>query len=227
MSQELWNAVDHYFDGLFLPEDQALTQALKDSDAAGLDPIAVAPNQGKLLYIMAQLNQAKRILEIGALGGYSTLWMAKALPEGGKLVTLEIDDNCAKTAQKNIERAGLQDKVEIKLGPALYLMNDMVEKGESPFDLIFIDADKENYPGYFEYSMKLARKGTLIIADNVVRQGAVIDADSPDTRVQGVRQFNQLVATEPRVTTTVIQTVGSKGHDGLGIVLVTSDSISG
>jgi len=223
MSQELWNAVDDYFDDLFLPEDQALTQALIDSDAAGLEQIAVAPNQGKLLYIMAKLSQAKRILEIGALGGYSTLWMAKALPDGGKLVTLEIDDNCAKTAQKNIERAGLQDKVEIRLGPALYLMNDMVEKGEQPFDFIFIDADKENYPGYFEYSMKFAKKGTLIIADNVVRQGAVIDPESPDTRVQGVRQFNELVAAEPRVTTTVIQTVGSKGHDGLGIMFVTSD----
>ena len=223
MSQELWNAVDDYFDDLFLPEDQALTQALIDSDAAGLEQIAVAPNQGKLLYIMAKLSQAKRILEIGALGGYSTLWMAKALPDDGKLVTLEIDDNCAKTAQKNIERAGLRDKVEIRLGPALYLMNDMVEKGEQPFDFIFIDADKENYPGYFEYSMKFAKKGTLIIADNVVRQGAVIDPESPDTRVQGVRQFNELVAAEPRVTTTVIQTVGSKGHDGLGIMFVTSD----
>ena len=223
MSKEQWTAIDNYFADLFMPEDAVLTQALKDSEEAGLDPIAVAPNQGKLLYILAQLNNSTRILEIGTLGGYSTIWMAKALPEGGKVITLEIDQKCADIAQKNIERAGLQDKVEIRIGSALEIMREMSETGEAPFDFVFIDADKENNPGYFEYSMKLAQKGTLIIADNVIRKGGVIDPNSTDSSVQGVRKFNELVAAEPRVTTTVVQTVGAKGHDGLGIVLVTSD----
>lgn len=220
MSQEQWTAIDDYFADLFMPEDMALTQALEDSEHAGLNPIAVAPNQGKLLYILAQLNHSKRILEIGTLGGYSTIWMAKALPEDGKIITLEIDQKCADIAQKNIERAGLQDKVEIRVGSALEIMKKMSAAGEAPFDFIFIDADKENNPGYFEYSMKLAQKGTLIIADNVIRKGSIIDPNSTDNSVQGVRKFNELVSAEPCVTTTVVQTVGAKGHDGLEIILV-------
>jgi predicted O-methyltransferase YrrM len=222
MHEEPWKAVDEYLASLFIPEDPALTAALTESEVAGLDPISVSPMQGKLLNLLVQLTGARRVLEIGTLGGYSTIWMARALPEGGKLISLELQKHHAEVARKNIERAGLAERVEIRLGAALDSLQALHATGEAPFDLIFIDADKENIPGYFEWSMKLARKGTLIIVDNVIRGGAVLDADSDDVSVQGVRRFNALVANDARITTSTLQTVGSKGYDGFAMVLVTA-----
>jgi predicted O-methyltransferase YrrM len=223
MPEEPWKAVDEYLASLFIPEDPALTEALTESEAAGLDPISVSPMQGKLLNLLVQLTGARRILEIGTLGGYSTIWMARALPEGGKLLSLELQAHHSKVARKNIERAGLAERVEIRMGAALDSLQALHTEGEAPFDLIFIDADKENIPGYFEWSMKLARKGTLIIVDNVIRGGAVLDAESDDVSVQGVRRFNEMVANDARVTTSTLQTVGSKGYDGFAMLLVTAD----
>lgn len=221
MPEEPWKAVDDYLADLFVPEDPALTAALVESEAAGLDPISVSSMQGKLLNLLVQLTGARRILEIGTLGGYSTIWMARALPEGGKLISLELQQKHAEVAGKNVARAGLSDKVEIRLAPALDSLKAMHAEGASPFDLIFIDADKESIPRYYEWSMKLSRKGTLVIVDNVIRGGAVVDADSEDVNIQGVRRFNEIVATDSRVTTTTVQTVGSKGYDGFAMVLVT------
>ncbi|MBL7649530.1 MAG: O-methyltransferase [Candidatus Hydrogenedentes bacterium] len=223
MSQEPWKAVDDYLADLFIPDDPALTAALAESEAAGLDPISVSPMQGKLLNLLVQLNGARRILEIGTLGGYSTIWMARALPEGGKLITLELQEKHAEVAGKNVARAGLSDKVEIRVGAALDSLKALEAEGGAPFDLIFIDADKENIPGYYEGAMKLSRKGTLMIVDNVIRNGAVLEAGSEDVSIQGVRRFNDLVATDSRVTTSTVQTVGSKGYDGFAMVLVTGE----
>lgn len=221
MPQEPWKAVDDYLADLFVPNAPALTAALVESEAAGLDPISVSSMQGKLLNLLVQLTGARRILEIGTLGGYSTIWMARALPEGGKLISLELQQKHADVAGKNVARAGLSDKVEIRVGAALELLQALHAEGAAPFDLIFIDADKESIPRYYEWSMKLSRKGTLIIVDNVIRGGAVVDADSEDVNIQGVRRFNEIVATDSRVTTTTLQTVGSKGYDGFAMVLVT------
>jgi len=221
MPEEPWKAVDEYLADLFIPYDPALNAALTESEAAGLDPISVSPMQGKLLNLLVRFTGARRILEIGTLGGYNTIWMARALPEGGKLLSLELQEHHAEVARKNVERAGLAERVEIRLGAALDLLQALHNAGEAPFDLIFIDADKENIPGYFEGSMKLARKGTLIIVDNVIRDGAVLDAESDDVSVQGVRRFNELVANDARVTTSTLQTVGIKGYDGFAMVLVT------
>lgn len=223
MPEEQWKTVDEYLAGLFVPNDPALSEALTESEAAGLDPISVSPMQGKLLNLLVQLKGAHRILEIGTLGGYSTIWMARALPEGGKLISLELQAHHAEVARKNVTRAGLADRVEIRLGAALDLLKVLENAGEAPFDLIFIDADKENIPGYYEGSMKLSQKGTLIIVDNVIRDGAVLEADSEDVSIQGVRRFNELVAADSRVTTSTVQTVGSKGYDGFAMVLVTGD----
>lgn len=221
--QTLWTEIDNYYAGLFLPEDAVLNAAVADSRAAGLPEIAVAPNQGKLLCLLAKIKGARRILEIGTLGGYSTIWMARALPEDGKLIALELDPSCAAVAQKNIARAGLAEKVEIRVGPALETLAALQAEGAEPFDLIFIDADKENNPGYFERALALSKGGTLIIADNVVRQGAVLDKDSADSAVQGLRRMNDMAAAEPRIEATAIQTVGVKGLDGLGLFLVMPD----
>ena len=223
MSQEPWKAVDDYLADLFVPDDPALTGALTESEAAGLDPISVSPMQGKLLNLLVLLKGARRILEIGTLGGYSTIWMARALPEGGKLISLELLEKLAEVAGKNVARAGLSDKVEIRVGAALDSLKALEAEEGPPFDLIFIDADKENIPGYYEGAMKLSRKGALIIVDNVIRGGAVLEADSEDVSIQGVRRFNDLVATDARVTTSTVQTVGSKGYDGFAMVLVTGD----
>lgn len=223
MSETQWAAVDRYLAGLFVPEDPALADALYESERAGLDPISVSPMQGKLLHLLVQLTQARRVLEIGTLGGYSTIWMARALPAGGKLVSLELMEKHAEVARNNIGRAGLKERVEIKLGVAMDSLKAMHASGEEPFDLIFIDADKESIPGYFEGSMKLARKGTLMVVDNVIRGGAVLDADSDDVHIQGVRKFNEIVAKDPRVTTTTVQTVGSKGYDGFAMLVVTGE----
>lgn len=223
MSETLWDSVDDYLQGLFVPPDAALDAALDDSEAAGLPSINVSPNQGKLLHLLARAVGARRILEIGTLGGYSAIWMARALPAGGRLITLEADPKHAEIARANIARAGLAGVVDVRLGPALETLSRLGAECLGPFDFIFIDADKPSYSDYFSWALKLSRRGTLIIADNVIRKGAVTDPDSGDAMVQGVRRFNQLVASEPRVSATAIQTVGSKGYDGLAFALVTSE----
>ncbi len=223
MAQEQWTAVDGYLTGLLVPSDPALDAALQASAAAGLPPIHVAPNQGKLLHLLARLQGARAILELGTLGGYSTIWLARALPQGGRLITLEADPRHAEVARVNIARAGLAHVVELRLGPALNTLPQLAAEGRGPFDLIFIDADKPGYPDYLAWALRLSRRGSLIVADNVVRNGAVVDAASSDPNVQGVRRFNELLAAEPRVSATAIQTVGSKGYDGLAFALVIAD----
>lgn len=223
MSQNQWAIVDDYIARLFVPPDPALDAALQTSSEAGLPPINVSPNQGKLLYILALSCRASSILEIGTLGGYSTIWLARALADGGRLVTLESNPKHAEVARANIERANLSDQVEVRLGEALKTLPQLAAAGLAPFDLVFIDADKQNTPAYFEWSLKLTRRGSLIIVDNVIRNGAVVDAGSADPNIQGVRRFNAALASEPRVTATAVQTVGSKGYDGFAIALVTGD----
>ncbi|MFF2960745.1 O-methyltransferase [Streptomyces sp. NPDC057963] len=216
-----WTEVDDYFNGLLVGSDEALDAAVEASDEAGLPAIQVAANQGKLLHLLARLQGARTVLEIGTLGGYSTIWLARALPEGGRLVTLESDPRCAEVARGNIERAGLADVVEIRVGGALDTLPGLAEEGYGPFDVVFIDADKPSNPDYLAWSLKLTRPGSLIIADNVVRDGEVVDGTSDDPRVQGVRRFTELVAADPRLSATALQTVGSKGYDGLLMALVT------
>ena len=223
MTQEQWTAVDRYITDLLVPPDPALDAALQASAAAGLPPHDVSPSQGKLLLLLAQIQGARTILEIGTLGGYSTIWLARALPADGRLITLEADPKHAEVARANIARAGLSDVVEVRLGRALDTLPQLAGEGHSPFDLIFIDADKASNPDYFAWALKLSRRGSLIIADNVVRNGAVVDAASSDPSVQGVRRFNELLAESPRVSATAIQTVGSKGYDGFALAIVTAD----
>ncbi len=220
MSRELWNAVDEYTAGLLVEEDEALRTALTDSEAAGLPPIAVTPNQGKLLGLLIRIHGGRNVLELGTLGGYSTIWMARALPAGGRLVTLELDPHYAEVAAANIARAGLADRVEQRVGPALDSLAALVREGEGPFDLVFIDADKQTTPEYFTAALELTRPGALILTDNVVRGGAVADPDSDDAGAQGMRRFLEMAAREPRVSATTIQTVGSKGYDGFTLALV-------
>ncbi len=223
MSQELWTSVDRYLNDLLVASDPALDAALEASANAGLPAINVAPNQGKLLHLLARLQGARVILEIGTLGGYSTIWLARALPPGGRLITLEANPRHADVARANIARAGLEHVVDLRLGPALETLPLLAVEGRGPFDLIFIDADKPGYADYFRWALKLSRRGTVIIADNVVRKGAVADAATEDPLVQGVRRFMEVVAGEPRVSATAIQTVGSKGYDGLAIAVVIAD----
>jgi predicted O-methyltransferase YrrM len=223
MTQEHWTAVDRYITDLLVPPDPALDAALRASAAAGLPPHDVSPNQGKLLLVLARAVGARTILEIGTLGGYSTIWLARALPIDGHLITLEADPKHAEVARANIAQAGLASVVELRLGRAVDTLPKLAAERRGPFDLIFIDADKRNNPDYFAWALKLSRRGSLIIADNVVRNGAVVDATSGDPSIQGVRRFNELLAAEPRVSATTIQTVGSKGYDGFAIALVTAD----
>ncbi|MFI5747951.1 O-methyltransferase [Streptomyces sp. NPDC051644] len=221
MTLAQWTEVDDYFNDLLVGPDEALDAAVEASDKAGLPAIQVAANQGKLLNLLARLQGARTVLEIGTLGGYSTIWLARALPEGGRLVTLEFDPECAEVARGNIERAGLADVVEIRVGRALDTLPELAEQGYGPFDIVFIDADKPSNPDYLAWSLKLTRPGSLIIADNVVRDGEVVDGGSDDPKVQGVRRFTELVAAEPALTATALQTVGGKGYDGLMLALVT------
>ena len=220
MAQDLWNAVDRYICDLVIPPDSALDGAIRASTDAGLPAISVAPNQGKLLHLLAKIHKANRILEIGTLGGYSTIWLARALGPGGSLVTLEFDPKHAEIAKKNLAAAGLSEIVEVKLGDAIQTLPTL--QSGMPFDLVFIDADKKSTADYFQWALKLTKVGSVIIIDNVVRDGAIIDADSTDEGVVGVQKFNRLLAKEKRVSTTQIQTVGSKGYDGLCIALVIS-----
>ena len=223
MNLEHWTAVDRYITDLLVAPDRDLEAALQTSAEAGLPPINVAPNQGKLLQLLATMQGARKILEIGTLGGYSTIWLARALPADGGLITLEAEPLHAEIARQNIARAGLEKIVEVRLGPALDSLKQLVLEKRGPFDFIFIDADKENYPDYFAWSLKLSRRGTCIIADNVVRNGSVIDPAHEDPRVQGVRRFNELLAADPHVTATTLQTVGSKGYDGFTLAIVMAD----
>lgn len=221
MSQEQWSAVDGFIAGLLIPADEALDAALADSAAASLPAISVSPAQGKFLHLLARLQNAQTILEVGTLGGYSTIWLARALPRDGRLVTLEADPKHAEVARANIARAGLADIVDLRMGLALETLPRLASEGFAPFDLVFIDADKVNTANYFAWALKLTRLGSLIIVDNVVRKGAVVDARSADANVQGVRRFYEMLANETRVNATAIQTVGSKGYDGFAIALVT------
>jgi predicted O-methyltransferase YrrM len=224
--QERWTAVDRYITDLLLPTDPVLDAAIAASAAAGLPPIAVTQNQGKLLELLARMQGARKILELGTLGGYSTIWLARALPAGGRLVTLETEPRYAEVAQTNIARAGFSKVVELRVGPALQTLPQLVAEGAGPFDLIFIDADKGNYPGYFEWSLKLSRPGTAIVGDNVVRDGAILDPSAQDPLtgdtdlIRGVRHFYELLSAERRVSATAIQTVGAKGYDGFALALV-------
>ncbi|PXY27607.1 O-methyltransferase [Prauserella muralis] len=219
MDQQTWDAVDDYFSTHLVPPDAALDAALETSDDAGLPAIAVAPNQGKFLHLLARLTGARRILEIGTLGGYSTIWLARALPAQGSLVTLEADPRHADVARKNLDRAGLSGVVDVRQGRALDLLPAL--RDEAPFDLVFIDADKPSNPEYFAWSLELTRLGGVIVVDNVVRGGAVADGTTRDESVRGIRRMTELMAAEPRVEATALQTVGAKGYDGLAIAVVT------
>jgi predicted O-methyltransferase YrrM len=223
MTQQQWTAVDQYFNDLLVPSDPALDATLQATADAGMIPMNVAPNQGRLLQILALSVGARAILEIGTLGGYSTIWLARALPADGRLVTLEADPRHAEVARANIARAGLADVVEVRLGKAIDTLPQLAQEGRGPFDLVFIDADKASTADYFAWALRLTRRGSLIVVDNVVRNGAVIDAASADPSVQGTRRFADALAAEPRVAATALQTVGSKGYDGLVVGIVTGE----
>jgi predicted O-methyltransferase YrrM len=222
MTKEQWTAVDEWIGELLAPEDDALAAALRASAEAGLPAIGVSPPQGKLLELLARIRGARKILELGTLGGYSTIWLARALPSDGRLVTLELSPDYAEVARANIARAGLDHLVEQRVGPAIETLPELVAEGAGPVDLIFIDADKSSYPDYLPWTLKLSAPGTVIVADNLVRGGAVIDPASDDPSVAGSRHFTELLAAEPRVRATLIQTVGSKGYDGFALGLVES-----
>jgi predicted O-methyltransferase YrrM len=215
-----WTAVDDFFNAAFIEPDEALDAASAASEAAGLPPISVSAAQGKLLHLLARSIQARRILEIGTLGGYSTIWMARALPAEGRLITLEIDTRHAEVARSNIERAGLGGRVEVRLGRAADSLAALAAKGPAPFDLVFIDADKPSNRIYFDWALQLSHPGTVIVIDNVVRGGAVADPDSPNPDVAGVRSVVELIGSDPRIEATVVQTVGTKGYDGFVLAVV-------
>jgi caffeoyl-CoA O-methyltransferase len=220
MDPELVAEVDRYIADLLAPQDDALLATIKSLDQAGMPQQSVSPNQGKLLYTLALLCNARNILEIGTLGGYSTIWLAKALPQDGRLLSLESNSLHAEVAQKNIALAGLSSQVEVRIGKAIELLPRIATEISTPFDLIFIDADKPPYTEYFQWAIKLARPGALIVADNVIREGKVLDLHSTDEKVLGVQRFNQMLATNTEVTATILQTVGIKGHDGMAIAIV-------
>ncbi len=223
MPQLQWTAVDHYLTDLLVSPDPALEAALQASAAAGLPAIHITPSQGKLLWLLARLLGARAILEIGTLGGYSTIWLGRALPADGRLITLEAEAQHAEVARANIARAGLADRVEVRWGPALESLPQLAAAGPGPFDLIFIDADKSSTPDYFTWALKLSRRGSLIVVDNVIQAGAVADSASRDLDVRGMRRFLELMAAEPRVSATALQTVGTKGYDGFAVALVMAD----
>jgi caffeoyl-CoA O-methyltransferase len=220
LDQSLFEAVDQYISHLLAPSDDALLATEQSIIETGIPQISVSPNQGKFLQVLAQLCRAEKILELGTLGGYSTIWMARALPDGGKLISLEVDPSHASVARKNIDRAGLSGKVDIRVGRAIELLPELHQSGEGPFDMIFIDADKPPYAEYFEWALRLSRSGTLIVADNVIREGRVLDPGDDDERVRGVQRFNQLLALTKEVSATILQTVGAKEYDGMAVAVV-------
>ncbi len=218
MTQDVWSEVDQYLTAQLVPPDPALEATLAAGDAAGLPPINVAPNQGKLLYLLAKLRGARRILEVGTLAGYSAIWLARALPEDGQLITIEVDPKHAEVARQSLAGAGLADRAEVRLGAAL----DVLPSLSGPFDLVFIDADKQNNVHYFDHALRLSTPGTVIIVDNVVRGGAIVNGDSGDAAIDGARAVLERMAAEPRVSATAIQTVGAKSYDGFAMALVVS-----
>lgn len=220
MSIEQWTLVDRYITDALVPRDEALEAALKASDEAGLPGINVSPNQGKLLHLLARLRGSQSILEVGTLGGYSTIWLARALEPGGKLVTLELDSKHAQVARENLRRAGLAETVDVRVGSALELLPALAREQRRPFDFVFIDADKQNVPAYFEWAVKLSTKGSVIVVDNTVRKGAVADPTSTDMNVKGVQGLHDKLRNLPGIDATTIQTVGSKGYDGFTLALV-------
>jgi predicted O-methyltransferase YrrM len=220
---EKWTEVDSYLTETLIPADAILEAALAANAAAGLPSIDVSPTQGKWLHLLAKIKGATRILEIGTLGGYSTIWLARALPPAGRLITMEYEPKHAAVAQQNIARAGLSHLVEIRIGAAADSLAKLHAEDPTPFDLIFIDADKPNNPTYLEWALKFSRTGTLIVVDNVIRDGKIADPNDPDPSITGTRTMFEMLAANPRVSATALQTVGSKGYDGFAIALVTSD----
>ncbi|MDW6023799.1 O-methyltransferase [Mesorhizobium sp. BAC0120] len=220
MSQKIWTAVDNYIAQSLIPADPALDAALEANREHGLPAIDVSPALGKLLNLLVRMSGARRILEIGALGGYSTIWLARALPAGGRVVTLELDPRHAEVASDNIRRAGLSERVDLRVGPALESLSKLEAEGAEPFDFIFIDADKPNNPNYLVWAMKLSRPGSVIICDNVIRDGAVLNTDGGDLNVEGARAAFSFIGGEKRLAGTAIQTVGAKGYDGFAIAVV-------
>ena len=227
MSQRTWSSVDAYVERLLGLDDDVLSEAVAAGERAGLPSIQVSAAQGRLLNLLARWGGARRVLEIGTLAGYSAIWLARALPADGRLVTLELDPRHAEVARANLERAGLLDRAEVVVGPALESLSRLAERESDPFDLVFIDADKHNYPGYLEWALRLSRSGALILADNVVREGAVADEQNHEQAVVGVRRYLELAAADDRLESTVIQTVGSKGYDGLAVSRVRQGRSSG
>ncbi|HEY4325556.1 MAG TPA: O-methyltransferase [Mucilaginibacter sp.] len=220
MGKKLFKSVDQYIGKLLGAEDDALKGTIKSMKKADIPAISVSANQGKFLQVLARSCNAKKILEIGTLGGYSTIWLGRALPQDGHLVTLELEQKHADVARQNIIKAGLDKLVEIRVGKAIELLPALVAEGAGPFDMIFIDADKPPYPEYFEWALKLSRPGTLIIADNVIREGKVLDKNTDDDKVQGVQKLNKMLSENKQVTATIIQNVGTKEHDGMAIMVV-------
>jgi predicted O-methyltransferase YrrM len=220
MGSDQWTEVDQYLAGLFAPPDPVLEQALESADAAGMPPIYVSPIQGRLLYLLARAVRAQRILEIGTLAAYSTIWLARGLEPGGRLVTLEINPEHAAVAQANLTRAGLSESVEVRLGNALDSLTELAASGSAPFDLVFIDADKPGTPDYVSWAIQLTRPGALIVVDNIVRGGRISDPATADTNARGMQVALELLAKDPRVTGAALQTVGSKGWDGFAIAVV-------
>lgn len=220
MNEDIFLKVDNYISNLLGQEDKALTDTIESLDNENIPQMSVSANLGKFLQVLMISCNAKRVLELGTLGGYSTIWMARALPENGKLISLEIDKRYADVAKKNIENAGLAQKVDIRVGKALDILPGLIAQNEEPFDFIFIDADKPPYTEYFDYAIKLSRPGTLIVCDNVVREGKILDANSTDEKVRGVQRLNESLKENKNVTATIMQTVGSKEHDGMVIAVV-------
>jgi predicted O-methyltransferase YrrM len=220
VSDPRWADVDAYINEQLVRPDPALDGALARAAAAGLPAIDVAPNQGKLLHLLARMCGARTILELGTLAGYSTIWLARALPAGGRLITLELDPGYAEVARANLRAAGVADRVEVRVGPALDSLPALEREGAGPFDLVFVDADKQGTPAYFEWALRLTRPGSVIVTDNVVRGGALADADSEDPRVVGMRRFTEMLGAAANVTATAVQTVGQKGWDGFALALV-------
>jgi predicted O-methyltransferase YrrM len=221
MTEDRWSAVDRYASTLMVQPDEALNAAERAADAAGLPAISVTPSQGKFLHLLARIQGAQRILEIGTLGGYSTIWLARAVPPGGRVVSLEVDARHAEVARANLARAGVAAVVDVRVGPALDTLPRLESERAGPFDLIFIDADKPGTPDYFRWALRLSRVGSVIVVDNVVRDGAIVEATATDPSVLAMRSFHEMLSVEPRVSATLVQTVGSKGYDGFAIALVT------
>ncbi|MBK1897003.1 O-methyltransferase [Chryseobacterium paridis] len=220
MNQQLFEKVDEYISNLLAPEDIILQETIQSLDDASMPQISVTPTQGKFLQLMLLTSKAKRILELGTLGAYSTIWMARAIPSDGKIITVEFDPHHAHIASQNIAKAGFSEKIDLRIGKAMDILKELISNGEDAFDFIFIDADKPPYAEYFELALQLSHPGTLIICDNVIREGKVLDENTNDERVKGVQRFNKMLANNPKVTATIMQTVGAKEYDGMAIAIV-------